>query len=137
MMKDIAYHYQIKGELILDTEKGILKWIRRGDKKQNFKDRYISENQDEVVIIISVIKVKDLRKLYDEKSKRYLIKIVSAKEFAFSFQEENKDNEKIRDKYFINLKYGFLKYYQNEFLKYPIQIQKKISFLMNNKDLLI
>ena len=137
MMKDIAYHYQIKGELILDTEKGILKWIRRGDKKQNFKDRYISENQDEVVIIISVIKVKDLRKLYDEKSKRYLIKIVSAKEFAFSFQVENKDNEKIRDKYFINLKYGFLKYYQNEFLKYPIQIQKKISFLMNNKDLLI
>ena len=44
MMKDIAYHYQIKGELILDTEKGILKWIRRGDKKQNFKDRYINEN---------------------------------------------------------------------------------------------
>ena len=89
------------------------------------------------MIIISVIKVKDLRKLHDEKSKRYLIKIVTAKEFAFSFQEENKDNEKIRDKYFINLKYGFLKYYQNEFLKYPIQIQKKISFLMNNKDLLI
>ena len=137
MMKDIAYHYQIKDELIIDTEKGILKWIRRGDKKQNFKDRYISENQDEVVIIISVIKVKDLLKFYDEKSKRYLIKIVSAKEFAFSFQEENKDNEKIRDKYFINLKYGFLKYYQNEFLKYPIQIQKKISFLMNNQDLLI
>ena len=94
MMKDIAYHYQIKGELILDTEKGILKWIRRGDKKQNFKDRYISENQDEVVIIISVIKVKDLHKLYDEKSKRYLIKIVTAKEFAFSFQVENKITKK-------------------------------------------
>ena len=138
MMKDIAYHYKIKGELIFDIEKGILKWIRRGDKNEDFKDRYNNENQDEIMIIIS--DVVDLMKHDDDKSKRYLIKIDTAnyqKGFIFSFQEENKDNEKIRNKYFIILKDGFLKYYKNEFLKYPIKLKKKISFLMNNKDLLI
>ena len=108
-----------------------------------FKSKY----GDEVEFEILKSNIKTIDTLNDNKGgvdKYYfrvmLIKTINNKNneriFLFS-KDENENAEKIRDKFYTYLKSDNLTIYKSKFGKLNIETQKKISFLMNNRDLLI
>ena len=121
-----ASNWGNKGLLSLDLEKNELTW------KSN--DTNIDKNIDKIIIQKNNIKNTDKTK---SKGNEYLLvqlkKADSNKSESYIFCFEGEDNTMIRDKYKNLLNDDIFPYYKNELKSLPIQTQKKISLILNNK----
>ena len=147
-----CYHLQTKGKLSFDLEKSKLKFSVRGEKSERFIHNY--PNVKEFEISKSTIDSVDPKEGIDEHGREKYVFRISIKQFdsngnviperdnkIFVFKEEpNKNNRQVRD-HFVTLikgiKSDYIDIYKSEFKKLSLQTQKKISFIMKNKDLLI
>ena len=117
-----AINRKKKGLLNYDLEKNELTWKPNDNstekiliQKNNIKKTYKKENEGNEYLRI------ELEKTELNKPENYI----------FCFQGE--DNTMIRDKYFNLLEDDIFPYYKNELKSLPIQSQKKISLILNNK----
>ena len=135
--EDFAYHFRSKGKLRFEIEKSKLTFtIKESDKSVFFKDRY--KDQCEIYIIKSNIKNIDVVNSNKDNIIRYFFKVnlKDGNDYSFYFhKEQNKDYEKVRDKFVQLLEEDYFSIYKSEFQKMDIETQKKICFLMKNEDL--
>ena len=121
-----AYHLQTKGELVLNLKNGELVWTLKGEKSQFYK-------KDVTKFSIFKDNIKFFNK--SKKDDRYILRL-ELKEpkneyYIFSFQDRN--GEATRDKFYQLLSKDYFQYYKNEFQMFPIEQQKIICLLLNNR----
>jgi len=128
-----AYHFKSKGELVLDLKTNELTWTLKGQKSDEFILKY-KNNQEKITISKSNIK-----KLFEYNSpdERCLLRIElkNNDKIIFSFQDNYK--QIMRDKFYRLLKDDYFNYYKTEFQMLPIEQQKRICLLLNNKYLIL
>ena len=136
--EDYAYHVRTKGKLSFDINTSLLKFevLDSIEKSDNFIKKYGEKEK----ITISKSDIKDIGVTNSNKDNiiKYYFRIIlkNNDEYIFFFnKEQNKDYEKIRDKFVRYLKEDFLSIYISEFQKMDIRLQKKICFFMKNEDL--
>ena len=148
--ENYCFHLKTKGKLSFDLEKSKLKFSVRGEKSGNFQKKY--KNLKEFEILKSNIEDVDSRDNKDEDgTEKYLFRIITKnhdannnviredKIFVF-YREPNKNNKQVRDHFVAlikDIKSDYIDIYKSDFKKLSLQTQKKISFFMKNKDLLI
>ena len=139
--EEYGYHFQTKGKLIYDIVREKLKFVARGEISEYFKRKYGDE--DEFEILKSNINSIDISNVIKEGVAKFYFRVTlkkngNSEEKIFSFvKNENKNAEKIRDKFYNFLKNDNLTIYKSEFGKMNIETQKKIGFIMKNRDFLI
>jgi hypothetical protein len=128
-----AYHFKCKGELELDLKTNLLTWSLKGEKSQEFLQRY---KNGEDKIIINKEDINKIMVLDSPNNNRYLIKIIikSNKDNYYIFSFQDKDNSRlIRNKYYELLSNDYYNYYKNEFYLLSTEDQKKIALLMSTR----
>ena len=135
--EDFAYHFRSKGKLRFEIEKSKLTFtIKESDKSDIFKQKY--KEQSEIYIMKSNVKNVDVVNSNKDNNMRYFFKVNlrDGSNYSFYFhKEQNKDYEKVRDKFVQLLQEDYFSIYKSEFQKMDIETQKKICFLMKNEDL--
>jgi len=125
-----AKHFKTQGEIILDIKNDELKWILKGTKSKEFKDKY--KNSDGIPTI-KKSDIKDIilpEKKIDDDRFALKIELKNKNSYIFSFYGENKiKGYKIHEL----LDSDYFDYYKTEFKLLPIEHQKRICFLLNNK----
>ena len=125
-----AFHFQTQGELILDLKNEDLKWNLRGAKSDLFNQKYNGKDS------IPTIKKSDIKKVSKtdmEKDNRILLRIELKNEntcYIFSFYGDNKI---VGNKIIELLQNDYFDFYKTEFKLLPIEHQKRICLLLNNK----
>lgn len=125
-----AYHFNTKGDLILNIKMNRLYWRVKGEKSDKFLKKYGEANEFEF------LKDEIKNVLISEKEDRALMRFeVKNKKgvngYIFSFQGNNFKN--MRDKFADMLKTDFDTYYKNQFRTLPIEYQNRICLLLKNK----
>ena len=125
-----AFHFQTQGELVLDLKNEDLKWNLKGTKSELFNQKYNGKDS------IPTIKKDDIKKVSKtdmEKDNRILLRIELKNEntcYIFSFYGDNKI---VGNKIIELLQNDYLDFYKTEFKLLPIEYQKRICLLLNNK----
>jgi len=150
LFENYCFHLKTRGKLTFDLEKSKLKFSVRGEMSEKFKKNY--HNKKEFEILKSNIEdVKSTEGKEENGKENYLFRIgiknidengsVTREGKIFVFQQEpNKNNKQVRDRFVTlieGMKSDYMDIYKSDFKKLSLQTQKKISFFMKNKDLLI
>lgn len=125
-----AFHFQTLGEISLDMKTDELKWTIKGKMSEIFTQKY---NNKDGVPIIKKENIKRVNKTDIEKENRILLKIelkTELKPLIYSFYGDNKI---IGNKIIELLKGDYMDFYKVEFKLLPIEQQKRICLLLNNK----
>jgi len=128
-----AFHLQSQGEIILDIKNDELKWVLKGTKSELFNQKY---NGKDSIPTIRKSNIKKVNKSDIEKENRIVLRIELNNEnscYIFSFYGDNKI---IGNKIIELLKYPYIDFYKTEFKLLPIEHQKRICLLLNNKYLI-
>ena len=125
-----AYHFNTKGDLILDIKNNQLLWKSKGEKSDKFLKKYGEINE------FNFPKNEIKNVLISEKEDRDLLRFEVKNQkgtngYIFSFQ--GNDSKKMRDKFADMLRTDFDTYYKNQFRVLPIEYQKRICLLLKNK----
>ena len=132
-----AYNCKSKGELVLDLKTGELIWTLKDNRTEEFIKRYTAQGYEKISILKS--NIKKITNINSQDG-RYLLRVElknpidSIHYFIFSFQDNNK--EILRDKFYNLLSNDYFNYYKTEFHMLPIEQQKRICLLLNNKYLI-
>ena len=137
--EEAANHFCSVGKLSYDIKEKKLKYVAI-KKTEMFMKKYEGKNEIE----INRSEIKNVKVTNDEKLYYLLVELHNKdkdnknNKIVFTFDKDpNKNNEKIRDKFEWYLTTDYFTIYKYELRKMNIITQKKISFLMKNKDLLI
>ena len=125
-----AFHFQTQGELVLDLKNEDLKWNLKGAKSELFNQKY---NGKDSIPTIKKADIKKVSKTDMEKDNRILLRIELKNEntcYIFSFYGDNKI---VGNKIIELLQNDYLDFYKTEFKLLPIEYQKRICLLLNNK----
>ena len=133
-----VYNCKSKGDLVLDLKTGELIWTLKDNRTEDFNKRFTTQGHEKISILKSNIK-----KITNINSPdgRYLLRVELKNPInlisylIFSFQDNNK--EILRDKFYNLLSYDYFNYYKTEFQMLPIEQQKRICLLLNNKYLIL
>ena len=122
-----AYHFKSQGEIILDIKNDELKWILKGTKSEIFIEKY--KNADEMPTI-KKSDIKDFKSKEEEDRISLKIELKNKNSYIFSFYGDNKIKG---NKILELLDCDYFDYYKTEFKLLPIEHQKRICLLLNNK----
>ena len=129
--EDYAYHVRTKGKLSFDINTSLLKFevLDSIEKSDNFIKKYGEKEK----ITISKSDIKDIGVTNSNKDNiiKYYFRIIlkNNDEYIFFFnKEQNKDYEKIRDKFVRYLKEDFLSIFISEFRKWILDSKRRFVF---------
>ena len=122
-----AYHFKSQGEIILDIKNDELKWILKGAMSDSFIKKYKNEDR---IPTIKKSDIKDIKSKEEEDRIAFKIELKNKNSYIFSFYGDNK----IKGNKILELLDGdYFDYYKTEFKLLPIEHQKRICLLLNNK----
>jgi hypothetical protein len=122
-----AYHFKSQGEIILDIKNDELKWILKGTKSEIFIEKY--KNADEIPTI-KKSDIKDFKSKEEEERISLKIELKNKNSYIFSFYGDNKIKG---NKILELLDCDYFDHYKTDFKLLPIEHQKRICLLLNNK----